>query len=256
MIPVQSLEMTKQVLDGGLGVKTRRVSRRVLVQNMGFLIPGRPPPPPQYKTEVVEERTEQWSKLVGLLFCMPTSKQGKDQILPGLDYFHHRSGVFVDFFCLGYGTDPGSLNGREPLQPITAVNGTHWYFDSREFNACRAQLEAQIKWRYSGETDLILAVARKPKAGLAYIDYSCAIACNLEQMERDGAIQSIRAFFEKIFQFGEQYKGDDPVWKLSDKFGIEGGGQLLLEALLTLVPEEVRKRYKALRHLAISDVSR
>lgn len=255
MIPAQSLENIQRAIDSSLGVKVRRVSKRVPSYNFGLVIAGQAPKP-QYRTEIVEERTEQWSKLVGVLFCMPTSKAGKDEVLPNLDYFHHRSGLFVDFFCIGYGTHPGEHDVTEKPQPVAVVDNAQWRFSARQFNNCRAQLEADPKWKYSGETDLLLAVARKPKDGAAYLDCSCVIACNLEEMAKDGAIQSIRAFFEKVFQFGEQYKGNDPVWELSDKFGVSGGGQLLAEAVLTLLPEEVRKRYKATRRFAISDASR
>lgn len=255
MIPAQSFEQIQHEIDNNLGVKIRRVSIRVPSFNMGLMVAGQPPSP-QYRTEIVEKKTEQWSKLIGILFCMPTSKAGKDEVLPNLDYFHQRSALFVDFFCIGYGTHPGDDAVSEKPQPVAVVDNAQWQFSPREFNSCRARLEAGTKWKYSGETDLLLAVARKPRDGAAYIDYSCAIACNLEEMVRDSAIQSIRAFFEKIFQFGEKYKSDDPVWELSDKFGASGGGQLLTEAVLTLVPDEVRKKYKALRGFAIRDVSR
>lgn len=255
MIPAPSIQSIQAALDRGLGVKVRRVTKRVPQMNFGLIVAGRPPPP-QYKTEVVEERTEQWSKLVGLLFCMPTSKPGKDEILPNLDYFHHRSALFVDFFCIGYGTEPSDDADRSSSQPVAIVDNAQWRFTPSEFNACRAEIESHTKWRFSGETDLLLAVARKPRNGCATLDYSSVIACNLEEMIRDNAIPSVRGFFEKIFQFGEQYSGADPVWKLSDQFGLAGGGKLLEESVLSLLPEVVKKQYKATKHLAISDVSR
>lgn len=246
--------MIEKSLDDSLGIKTRMVMKRVLVQRFGFMLLGELPTP-QYRNEMLEEQTEQWSKLVGILFCMPSSKPGKDEVLPNLEYFHYRSGMFVDFFCIGYTTHQIDSNQIENTQPVTTINNEQWDFNPSEFNSCRAQLEHETKWRYSGETDLLLAVARKSKNGQTRLDYSCAIVCNLEEMIRDGAIKSIRGFFEKIFQFGEQYNGDDPVWKLSDKFGLAGGGQLLQEAMLTLVPEMVRKQYKETKHFVISDIS-
>lgn len=255
MIPTQSLQEIQRSIDTSLGVKTRRVSKRVLVAELGFMVPGRPTAP-RYKTEIVEERTELWSKLVGVLFCLPTSKTGKEEILPNLDYFHHRSALFVDFFCVGYGTHPGTGPDELRPAPVSVVDNAQWRFSSQEFNNCRAAIESLTKWQFSGETDLLLAVARKPKSGQATLDYSCAIACNLEEMIRDEAITSVRAFFEKLFQFGEQFTGPDPVWKLSDKLGVQSATGLLEDAVLTLVPEVVRKRYKAARHFAVSNVGR
>lgn len=254
MLHSRSLEDIYQSLDESLGVKTRRVTKQVLEASFGLIVPGRPPPT-RYTTIVTEERTEQWSKLVGVLFCMPTSKPGKEEILPNLDYFHHRSALFVDFFCVGYSPVRSDTQTTGKSPSITTVDGTEWSFSASDFNESRARLEAESKWRYSGETDLLLVVARKPRDGNACLDYSCAIACNLEAMAKDSAITSVRGFFEKIFQFGEQYDGDDPVWKLSDKFGLAAGGSLLQESILTLLPEQVRKQYKATQYLAVSNVS-
>src|ERR1700682_4350886 len=100
---------------------------------MGLIVAGRPPRT-QYRTEVVEERTEQWAKLVGILFCAPSSKVGKDEILPNLAYFHHRSGMFVDFFCVGY------EESNDP-QCVAVVGNSKWNFNAQDFTACLAQLE-------------------------------------------------------------------------------------------------------------------
>lgn len=255
MIPSRSLEQIAASIDSGLGVKTRRVTKMVLDQSLGLMVPGQAPSL-RYTTKVVEERTEQWSKLVGILFCMPASKPGKEEILPNLDYFHHRSALFVDFFCVGYEAKNPSDAIDSNKQPVATVNKQQWTFDAAEFNLCRAQLESEIQWRYSGETELLLAVARKVKGSTASLDYTSVVACNLEEMNRDAAFGSIRAFFEKIFQFGEQYKGTDPVWQLSDKFGLSGGGNLLVEAVLSLLPEVLKKQYKASKHFVVKDVSR
>lgn len=255
MIPTMSLHDVHRFIDTSLGVRTRSVSKRVVVQDLGFMVPGRPTTP-RYKTEIVEERTEQWTKLVGVLFCAPSSKTAKDEILPSLDYFHHRSGQFVDFFCVGYGTHPGDGPDESRPIPVSVVDNAQWRFSAQEFNKCREEFECLTKWRFSGETDLILVVARKSRSGEATLDYSCAIVCNLEGMLRDQAIPSVRSFFEKLCQFGEQFAGSDPVWKLSDKLGVQSAKDLLEDAVLTLLPETVRKRYKAAKHFSVSNVAR
>lgn len=254
MIPTPSLQSIYTALDASLGETTRRVVKRVPIEEFGFMVAGSAPRT-RYRNEVVEERHVQWSKLVGILCAPPSSKAAKDEILASLDYFHHRSGLFVDFFCVGY-ERPTTTSGASLRPAATMVAGHEWQFDAQEFNLTREQLERECNWTFSGETDLILAVARKDRSGRAWVDYSCAIACNLEEMVRDGAISSVRSFFETIFRFGQKHKGDDPVWTLSDQLGIAQGGQLLQEAILTLLPEVVRRRYKSAKHLAIRDVSR
>jgi hypothetical protein len=255
MIPSASLTAILKSVDSTLGAQTRELvvedEDYEVERNFGFIVPGRMPSSPRIKRHRVQVRTEQWSKLVGVLFCMPASKPGKDEILPNLDYFHHRSALFVDFFCVGY-----RLKTNPEESVVTTVKGQPWVFISSDFNSCRAQLEAETKWRYSGETELLLTVARKAHDLPAELDLTAAIACNLEEMTKDGAFTSVRAFFEKVFQLGEHCKGDDPVQRLSDAFGVSGGGNLLLESVLSLLPESLKKQYKATRHYAVRSIAR
>jgi len=173
-----------------------------------------------------------------------------------LDYFHQRSGRFVDFFCVGYGAYWPPSHWPPGTKVVSKLGHTSWLFSPRHFNQARDEIEQQSKWSYSGETDLILTVARKAANQPATVDLGNAIACNLEQMIRDQAISSMRAFFEQIFRFGEKYTGEDPVTSLSDKLGVKAGSTFLLEAVLTLVPESARNLYKSARHFAIRDISK
>lgn len=253
MLPANSLEDIVAALEESLGEITEYVPRFSVSTDVGLLIPGGPPDAAFDWDEVTRV---QWSKIVGVLFCSPTSKLGRDEVVPHLDYFHHRSALFVDFFCVGYGAHWPASHMPGEARIVAEVDGTQWVFSPQHFNATRAQLERAARWQYSGETDLLLAVARQPSAGSARLDFSTAIACNLEAMVRDEAITSARAFFEQIFRFGEAYDGADPVHLLSDRMGLKAGGNFLLEAVLTLVPEAVRKGYRQARHFAVSDVSR
>lgn len=252
MHPSYSMDHVTRAADASLGVQVRQVRKRVPVPELGLLVAGQAPRT-RYTTEVVEERTEQWSKLVGVLACPPNSPVGKSEVLPNLDYFHHRSSHFVDMFCIGY---LPSSTARNEDAPVVTVGGRNWNFEATAFEGCRRELERETNWKYSGETDLVLAIARKEPDRHAWIDYSCAISCNLEQMLRDKAITSVRSFFEHVFRAGEKYEGSDPVWRLSDALGLRVGGNLLVECILSLLPERVGASYKAAQHFAVRDVSR
>lgn len=41
-------------------------------------------------------------KMVGVLFAPAEVRLAREEIVPGLDYFHHRAGKNIDFFCAGY----------------------------------------------------------------------------------------------------------------------------------------------------------
>lgn len=253
MLPANSLADITQALDRSLGESITHVPRPAISLNAGLFVPG---PPPEPKIEWIEVTRFQWSKVVGILFCSPASKLGRDEVLPNLEYFHHRSGMFVDFFCVGYGAYWPDSHTPPETKVVAEIENTKWLFSPRDFNATRAELERLASWNYSGESDLVLAVARKHESQPARLDLSTAIACNLEEMARDGAITSARAFFEQIFRFGEAYTGSDPVFSLSDRMGVKAGSNFLMEAVLSLVPESVRKSYRAAKHFAVRDASR
>ena len=84
------------------------------------------------------------------------------------------------------------------------------------------KITAHSTWEYSGGCDLILANAglRMPadsgRQAEAYLDFSTAIAVNLEKMKAEGAIDSVAGFFEQIIRFTEKYDGSDPTWGFSD----------------------------------------
>lgn len=253
MNPAQSLSDMIQETDKTLGEHNQRVLLPTFPLPAGYVAAGAPS---QLKMRWVDQKTVQWSKLIGILFCLPSSDIATKEVLPNLEYFNYRSEFFVDFFCVGYATQPEGAEHGPDIKAVAEVGGTKWIFNAAAFNHTRGELAERAKWKFSGETDLVLAVARKPKEQTAVIDFTTSISCKLEQMIRDEAITSVRAFFEQIFQFGELYSGSDPVFELSDKLGIRAGGNFLLEAVLTLVPEAVRKGYKAARHFAIQDISK
>lgn len=54
------------------------------------------------------------TRMVGLLFAPREARLAKDEIVPSLDYFHHRSGHNIDFFCAGY-SRYGFTHGERPV---------------------------------------------------------------------------------------------------------------------------------------------
>ena len=252
MISAHSLDSIAGKIDSSLGVST--VQRRELVVEHGLVVPGMPLPSP--RTRTVNVRVEQWSKLVGILFCPPGRKMAREEVLPQLDDFYYRSGRFVDFFCPGYGAYWPAAEPGEDVQVVATVKGVKWQYSAQKFDACRREVEQHCDWNYSGEAELLLLTARKEPGKTAVLDFSTTIACNLEAMAKDEAFSSVGAFFQQIFRFGEQYQGSDPVWDLSDKMGIRVGKSALLEAILSFLPDVLQKKYKSARHYAVRDINK
>ena len=206
------------------------------------------------KKIVVEKKVVQNSKLIGILFCRPNSALGKAEILNDLPYFHYRSGTMFDFYSAGYGNywPPDHFVDQKP---VASIDGTGWFFSEVAFNAIREDLESASDWIYSGETELILLNVGKKKDTISF-DFDLAITCRLEQMKIDKAFTSVRSYFERIYNFAENYLGEDPIWYLCNRAGLSEGKELFLEAVLSLIPEHLGDTYKSAKHSAVSSISR
>jgi hypothetical protein len=89
----------------------------------------------------------------------------------------------------------------------------------------------------------------------ASLDFTSAIACDLDRMVKDQAIQSVRRFFEDIFKFAETGQAADPTWGFSDEQGLRVGGSALRRLVLSLLPRHLGDDYKRAEHFAIRNIS-
>ncbi len=194
-------------------------------------------------------------RLVGLLFAPPDSNLGGSEITKSLNYFHHRSGDKIDFFCAGYRRYG---NGKQPVVEMEVTSDSApWYFNVIDFETLRKEAQKSSSWKYSGEADLILLNAMKAESGQdVVLDWSSAICCDLERMKKDKAIESARRFFEDIFSFVDEYDGTDPVWDLSDQHGVIKAKSGLKRLILSVLPKPLRELYSEAKHLAVRDISR
>jgi hypothetical protein len=174
----------------------------------------------------------------------------KEEIVPSLDYFHHRSGNHIDFFCAGYGRYDSIQGGK----PVTR-DDQPWLFSLELYDLFRQDIERRSCWRYSGEADLLLLNGRRgTDESTASLDFSSTIACDLDLMLRDQAIRSVRRFFEELFRFAETVQKPDPTWGLSDKMGAQTAVSALKRVVLSLLPKDLGADYRRAEHFAIRDV--
>lgn len=172
------------------------------------------PAPSFEEIEETLKNSARWSKeprVAGLLFIQPTSSLARDEIIPKLEYFHHRSGDDVHFFCGGFS---GYANVYPDNQLVATIDGIKWYFSPSQFNKLRREIETRTSWIYSGGDDLLLVdVNNLPNQVRLDFSTRSAYLFRLDQMKQDGIIIGVGQFFEEIFRFAEDYKGDNAVKK-------------------------------------------
>lgn len=160
----------------------------------------------------------QKARLVGLLFARPYSTLAKEEILPNLEYFHHRSGDHCDFFCGGYGAYWNLEPKTFPDQRVVCtINQVPWLFSTIKFNELRKEIESLAKWQYSGGVDLILFNAYYNSLNeIAALNTMKTAVFNLDRMRTNGIIFSIETLFEDVFRASENSLSDDPLFDFID----------------------------------------
>lgn len=193
-------------------------------------------------------------KLVGLLFARPNAALGKGEIIPSIDYFHHRSGASIDFFCAGY----RRFGRREYDDEVAVTTGEDpWYFSNIAFNKLRDQVANRTTWSYSGEADLLLLDSIfDEQTQTATLSWDAAIIGDLDLMLRNEAITSVHRYFEDIFKFAEDYNGKSPTKSFSGNRSLTVAGSALKKVALAAIPGEVGNDVENLGFFSARNVNR
>jgi hypothetical protein len=148
---------------------------------------------------------------------------------------------------------PGSVPDAES---VVTIAKTQWLYSDRLFNEFRAELEGVTRWQYSGGTDLVLtnAVWNADRKS-ADLDFSSALAMNLDQAVTDGAIPDIARWFERIIQFAEHNHPDDPTWGFGASAGLIAARSGLVAAILSLLPGHIGQEAAKLPHFMVTNLA-
>lgn len=148
----------------------------------------------RYFLERLREQYGDNERVICLLFIDPLN----DDLIGGyissrFEYFHERTGKYVDFFCPGYNRD---YNKRR--------------FNTKDYVEFINEFELITKWRYHGGTNLLLIRYSEHE-----LDFSSVYDINFTRMLLDGLIGDHRHFLEEIiYRFRddvEQYLDDEKV---------------------------------------------
>lgn len=193
--------------------------------------------------------------MVGLLLARPQSPLARTEIVPNLQYLHHRSGAHIHFFCAGYGAY-WSLAQVPDAERVVTIGTTQWLYSDRLFNDFRAELESVTRWRYSGGVDLLLTNALwNADSKEAELDFRSALAMSLDQAISDGAIPDVARWFEQIIRFAETNDQDDPTWGFAVSAGVAAARSGLVEAILSLLPGTFGREAAKVPHFVITNLA-
>lgn len=191
--------------------------------------------------------------LTGILLARPEDRLTKDEILPHLRYWHHRSDNVTDFYCAGY--IPSQLVSDAPRVGVT-IDGLEWGFSLRAYLEILEEIEQKTDWRSSGDPCLLLLNSYFD-GHTAHLDYLRGLRINLREAIADGAFATPTQLAELIFDFARQTNEDtsDPVWELSDRLGRRVLKRSFKDILLSWLPRPLSPRAREAFHYVVHETT-
>ena len=145
--------------------------------------------------EIIEyERQIENQEIVVLLFVKPTSQDAVD-IIREFEYIHYNSSKYCSIYAVGYSNDFQKQSDTH-YRKIYEILNSDWYFSSKAFVEFKDNLEKRIKWKYSGETEILVLQNNPGKHDpLNFTNY---IAIDVNKGLKEGYIDSFQRFMESL----------------------------------------------------------
>jgi hypothetical protein len=191
---------------------------------------------------------------IGILLARPDHTVAREEILPALDYFHHRSGEDITLYCAGYGRywyEDGMV--YNDAQKVAELSDTSpWMFSPKAFSVFVSTLESRTTWTYSGNPELVLLnimVDREEEDVL--FDFSRVLIIDLQDAKADGAISTLNGLMEDIFRLARENRGDLSVGRIGRALGGKTFLKSARDALLRLIPGGLGSAGKSSAHFVV-----
>ena len=183
---------------------------------------------------------------IGILITRPSLATGKD-IVGELEYYHHLTGHSINFYLPGYGA---YWNTEEypDMKVVTQIDGIDWSFSNKAFVKFINALEEVSRWKYSGESELLLIPYYDGE-----LDFSNVAVFGLDAMLKDEAISSVSRF---ITELSRSAKLNNDIKSIVAKGGSKCVAKTIAQEMIDIFLRHVSKALKRGRHYICKDFSR
>lgn len=182
---------------------------------------------------------------IGILITRPDLEGGKS-IINSLNYYHHLSGTSTNFYLPGFGAYWYRAYPDE--REVTEINGTKWYYSDKMFVDFISDLEKNSKWRYSGETELLML---EYKDGI--LSFDNMICFYLDNMLRDKVIVSVSFFFQQLFRIHKKRRTTKDI---SNTLGMNKAIHITKDMLLNNMPAELSELLVQEKYFCVKNCGR
>lgn len=130
--------------------------------------------------------------IIVLLFVRP-SLPGADKIIEEFNYLHHNASRFCSIYAVGYSSNNQS---QTIFQTVKGVNGALWHYSDEAFVYFKNRLEKRLKWRYSGEIELL--ILQSNPEGRSILNFENYLAVDVNYGIKHEYIESFPRFMETL----------------------------------------------------------
>lgn len=188
--------------------------------------------------EQIEQKEKELNEnhIVVLLFVRPTVS-GADDIIREFNYIHYNSSKWCSIYAVGYTNDSSSGFSYK----VTGVDGEEWYFSDKVFIDFKNKLEERLKWRYSGENEMI--VLQSNVGGNNILNFENYVAININEGLREEYIPSYSMFMESLIKHSKSEVKANIAIKKAYRYK---KGQIIAMAIEEIqnVPKPIKKILK------------
>jgi hypothetical protein len=198
------------------------------------------------------------ANIVGLIFSIADTPLAKSELLPIIDYWHHRSDNVTDFLCAGFGEwIDGDPSTPRDASRTSEIKHAAWSFSSEALVKFTMEVEARSNWRPQADFEIILCVTRyDAQRREASLDFSSAIVIPLQAAKKAGAVQSLWELLNMTFVFAQSVNESDPTWRFSDDRGLSVLTHSLEDLWKSWLPKWLAGAATKAKFFAVHDISK
>ena len=183
---------------------------------------------------------------IGILITRPSLATGKD-IVEELEYYHHLTGHSINFYLPGYGAY-WNTEKYPDMKVVTEIDRAEWSFSNKAFVEFIDALEEVSRWKYSGESELLLISYHDGN-----LDFSSVAVFCLDAMLKDEAISSVSRF---ITELSRSVRKNNDVKSITVKGGSKCVAKAIAQEMIDTFLRNISKALKRGRHYICKDFSR
>ena len=137
------------------------------------------------------ERNIENHEIVVFLFARPTNTD----VLREFEYIHYNSAKYCSIYAIGYTDDPEKQKD-ETYKEADVFIIHKWFFSTQAFIQFKEKLQDRIKWKYSGETEILILQNNPGKPNV--LNFQNYVAIDINKGLREGYIDSFQSFMEAL----------------------------------------------------------